>query len=234
MLLVHSGVVRIIRKNSSNLWKSTWTPPQVRTTTEILSWFYGRFWSSSWPPCCFLHRQKKDFPNVSCHVPAHLDHPHLLPITHLLALPISQPLLHIFIYIYIHPSSAGFILICSSLHNWIFASSLPGVVCYCRRDLVTFSLLSFASRPACFSEFHLLRKHQQRYFTAVVLSSSFDARFSRLLRTNNLFLTFSFWRSGRVETSRRVRSNNNKKRRSEKLQNVKRRAVLSFLSDERR
>lgn len=66
MLLVHSGVVRIIRKNSSNLWKSTWTPPQVRTTTEILSWFYGRFWSSSWPPCCFLHRQKKDFPNVSC------------------------------------------------------------------------------------------------------------------------------------------------------------------------
>lgn len=103
MLLVHSGVVRIIRKNSSNLWKSTWTPPQVRTTTEILSWFYGRFWSSSWPPCCFLHRQKKDFPNVSCHVPAHLDHPHLLPITHLLALPISQPLLYIYIYIYIHP-----------------------------------------------------------------------------------------------------------------------------------
>lgn len=103
MLLVHSGVVRIIRKNNSNLWKSTWTPPQVRTTTEILSWFYGRFWSSSWPPCCFLHRQKKDFPNVSCHVPAHLDHPHLLPITHLLALPISQPLLYIYIYIYIHP-----------------------------------------------------------------------------------------------------------------------------------
>lgn len=141
---------------------------------------------------------------------------------------------YIYIYIYIHPSSAGFILLCSSLHNWIFASSLPGVVCFCRRDLVTFSLLSFASRPACFSEFHLLRKHQQRYFTAVVLSSSFDARFSRLLRTNNLFLTFSFWRTGRVETSRRVRSNNNKKRRSEKLQNVKRRAVLSFLSDERR
>lgn len=100
MLLVHSGVVRIIRKNNSNLWKSTWTPPQVRTTTEILSWFYGKFWSSSWPPCCFLHRQKKDFPNVSCHVPAHLDHPHLLPITHLLALPISQPLLYIYIYIY--------------------------------------------------------------------------------------------------------------------------------------
>lgn len=103
MLLVHSGVVRIIRKNNSNLWKSTWTPPQVRTTTEILSWLYGKFWSSSWPPCCFLHRQKKDFPNVSCHVPAHLDHPHLLPITHLLALPISQPLLYIYIYIYIHP-----------------------------------------------------------------------------------------------------------------------------------
>lgn len=33
-------------------------------------------------------------------VPAHLDHPHLLPITHLLALPISQPLLYIYIYIY--------------------------------------------------------------------------------------------------------------------------------------
>lgn len=234
MLLVHSGVVRIIRKNSSNLWKSTWTPPQVRTTTEILSWFYGRFWSSSWPPCCFLHRQKKDFPNVSCRFSSCSPWSSTPAANHSPAGSSNQPTPPIYIYIYIHPSSAGFILLCSSLHNWIFASSLPGVVCFCRCDLVTFSLLSFASRPACFSEFHLLRKHQQRYFTAVVLSSSFDARFSRLLRTNNLFLTFSFWRTGRVETSRRVRSNNNKKRRSEKLQNVKRRAVLSFLSDERR
>lgn len=161
MLLVRSGVVRIIRKNSSHLWKSMWTPPWARTTTEIPPWFHGKFWSSSWPPCCFLHRQKKDFPNVSCRFSCCSPWSCTPAANHSPAGSSNQPTPPT--YIYIHTSSAGFILICSSLHilrvslSFICSENINGdisqLLC---SPLVWFEVLqAFADKQPIFDIFFL-------------------------------------------------------------------------------
>lgn len=61
--------------------------------------------TSSWPPCCFLCRQKKDFPNVSCHFTSCSPWSSTPAANHSPAGSSNQPTppIYIYIYIYIHP-----------------------------------------------------------------------------------------------------------------------------------
>ena len=191
MLLVRSGVVRIIKKTSSHPWKSTWTPPRVRTTTE----------SEVFSQCCRGFRESSglhDFehtrdrrrtfltsPVVS--VPAHLDHPHLLPITHLLWLFQSANPSYILI------SSAGFIHIRLSLFCLVLFAPV-GVTCWHFLSWTSPHVLPVSLSFIC---------SENATLTAILhscLCSPLDLmRGSPGFRgQNNLFLTFSLF-GGPVE-----------------------------------